>query len=490
MIYVCGTDRNYDDWAGITGDRSWNYEHMLPLIKKNQNMQDPRLTTGKCAAFHGTTGPLVVTTSDYDANFDSLAPTLRAAIKEKGLKELTEINCGPPYIGFVHAQSTVNNGERESAARAFLVPIRDQPNFYFMQNSFVDKIYLRKHYANLLVDGVSVLTKQDSCQKIKLQAQREVIISAGAYGSPQILLRSGVGRRKDLRRCNINQLKNLPVGRNLADHFITVHFFTFPGNETSTKAGALAFFEEQGVKFNQDQSGFLTTGSFNHHWFVNTRESSSPYPDVQFLFGVFDQNLIDFEPFIRDKVGFKDEFADQLINANKDHSLVMVASTLLQPKSRGSVKLRDCDDPYSPPVINPKYLRNQNDRETSLRAIRMLNDLMNTDAAKKGGIAPLDLVISECDVFERGSDRYNNCFIKYFSQNLWHPSGTCRMGFSEWDNVVDSKLRVFGVKKTFNTPMLRVADASIMPMITSGNTQCPVYAIGEKAAETIIAENL
>ncbi|KAG5683412.1 hypothetical protein PVAND_012695 [Polypedilum vanderplanki] len=489
MMYVCGTDKNYNNWAALTYDRSWSYENILPLIKKNQNNQDPKLTSGQCADYHGTDGPLVVTSSDFDVNEDSLWPILKAAVEEKGSRQLDDINCGPPYTGLVNVQSTVNAGERESAARAFLVPIRNNSNFYFMKESFVNKVYFKKENRNLLVKGVSVLTKQPSCKKIILQAKREVILSAGAYGSPQILLRSGIGRERDLRTCNIYQYKDLPVGRYLSDHFLSVHYYLMPGNLTSTIQGAQAYFGNEGGAFIFNHTGYFTTAGFNHNWFINTKDRNSDYPDMQIVFGVLDQNLLDIDVFFKEKLGFKDEFADQLIAANLNYSLIQIANVLLQPKSRGNVKLRDCNNPFAPPIINANYLDDKRDYDTVLRSINIINDFMNSNAVKSAGIRQVDLKIPECDIYKRNSENYNRCYIKYFSQNLWHPTGTCRMGYSSDENVVDSKLRVFGVRKTSRTPMLRVADASVMPLITSGNTQCPVYAIGEKAAATIIDDN-
>jgi choline dehydrogenase len=410
---------------------------------------------------------------------------LRAAAKENAIDELTEINCGAPYTGFVHVQSTVRNGERESAARAFLVPIRDNQNFYFMKESLVDKVLLEKDpEGHLVVKGVSVLTP---CKNIILQAKREVILSAGGYGSPQILLRSGIGRDRDLQKCDIPQLKSLPVGHNLSDHFVTVHFFTMPGNLTSTAEKAKNFFDRHCEQYFSNRTGFFSTAGMNFQWFVNTKDRKSDYPDVQIIFGLIDQNTPDFDVNMKEKFGYKKEFADQLIKANKEQSLVQVLIILLNPESRGNVEIRDCNDPCAPLIINGNYLNNEKDVNTVLNSIEILNDFFNSNEMKNAGIQPLDIDILKCNNLD--SREYNRCYIKHFSHNVWHPTGTCMMGVSAEDSVVDSKLRVFGVKKTEDTPMLRVSDASIMPLITSGNTQCPTYAIGEKAAAMIITDD-
>ncbi|KAG5683347.1 hypothetical protein PVAND_012633 [Polypedilum vanderplanki] len=286
MMYHCGNDRDYNDWAGITNDRSWNYENMLPLIKRTQNNQDPKLTYGKCAAYHGTDGPLVCSSSDYDLYEDNLLPILKSIIKEGNIRELEEINCGPQYTGFTHIQSTVNNGERESAARAFLVPIKDFPNFYLMKESFVDKFISKSK--------MEIFCERRQCLK------PNNLHAAKSHYKPKE--KSGIGRENDLKKCKIPQIIDLPVGYHLSDHFMTLHLFLLPDNQTSTPEGAQAFFSNEGGRFFTQRSGFFTTS------------------DVQIIFGLLNQNLPDFDVIFKDKYGFKDEFANPAIEANKHFS--------------------------------------------------------------------------------------------------------------------------------------------------------------------------
>lgn len=199
MQYVCGTDKNYNDWARITEDSSWNYKNILKFIKKHQNMRDSSLTEGKCAKYHGTDGPLSVSNLGYDA--DMLIPKLRNAAAELGYKELEDINCGPPYTGFVNIRMTSYNGQRESAARAFLVPLNRKNNFYLMKNSYVTNLIFEndERTNKPVLAGVKIKTDHSECRNIVVKASREVILSAGALTTPKILLQSGIGRREDLQ---------------------------------------------------------------------------------------------------------------------------------------------------------------------------------------------------------------------------------------------------------------------------------------------------
>jgi choline dehydrogenase-like flavoprotein len=491
MMYVCGTDANYNYWADAAGDSSWNYANMLPLIKKNHNMKDSSLTSGSNASYYGTSGPLTVSSCIEDLTHDALNPVLKDAATELSFNQLQDINCGAPYTGFVHVRSTVQNNQRESSARAFLVPLENKKNFYFMRESFVDKLMLSTDATGgVLVDSVKVLTKQSGCKTINIKAKREVILSAGTYNTPKILLKSGIGKAADLASCSITQKKDLPVGRNLADHVASLHFYTMPGGITANPATAFAYWTALGLQYSTLNTGHFSSGGFNYHAFVNTTSSTSAYPDVQVIFGQFEQNLVDFENLFLDRFGYKKEFTDQLFTANKQNTVVMALSLVLQPKSRGTVKLgANCADPYANPIIDGNYLSEPDDLETLLRGGNFVRNVFNTPAAQKAGIKPLNLVIPECDSFTRYSDAYNRCYVKYFTQTLWHPAGTNKMGTSATDSVVDSTLKVFGVKRTATNPMLRVIDSSIMPNIMSGNIQCPTYAIGEKGAAMIIAEN-
>ncbi|KAL7015011.1 hypothetical protein ACKWTF_016243 [Chironomus riparius] len=453
-------------------------------MKKSHQVKDPSgsLLTGNCKDYQGTTGPLVL--SNTDSSSDFVTSILKDASIELNIRQRSSANCGPPFTGFANIPMSINDGRRESAAKAFLVPLNDKNNFYFMRNSFVTKVITSKDSTGAwTATGVNVKTTSSKCSSIDLQASREVIISAGSYNSPLILQRSGIGKASDLNSCGITQIKDLPVGKNLMDHPVFVSFWTIPGS-LSNKLKSSAYFIKQLSQYMNDYTGYFSrVPGINYGGFINTLNASENCPDVQIIATGYEQNMPDMNIFMNDKWGFKPEFANQIVNANKDSAVIQVLLSVLHPKSRGTVSLRSCSDPYASPIINGNYFSDDEDLDTLVRGMKEVCKIFNTNAAKNAGIKPQIFNIPECDNLEFCSSSFIRCHAKYFTMNEWHASGTCKMGLSSNDSVVDNKLRVFGVKN------LRVVDASVIPIIPSGNTQCPTYTIAEKAADMILNEN-
>jgi choline dehydrogenase len=496
MMYVCGNDKDYNGWADSTGDTSWNYQNMLQYIIKHQNMEDKTLTTGTCAPYHGTQGRLRINDVGYD--HDPIIYYLRKAAAELNYTELVDINCGPDvgWHGFVNIRQTISGGQRESAARAFLTPLNNHSNFYFMKNSFVDKVLVTKDSSgNVLVSGVNVVTSISKCKNIQLKAKREVILTAGALSTPKILLNSGIGRQTDLQPCSIPQILDLNVGNNLIDHPISLHFWTVPANPNLSVTSYNLKVIARAFQYVFSNKGYFSNfGAVSYGGFVNTLNRTSKYPDIQYIFYRLEQHMTEIDKVYHEKFGFIPSIANQLVELNKDHAIIQISNILLLPKSRGSVKIRACNARANP-LIESGYFTDPSDMETMVRGYKALKAFFNSETMKNYGAKEIKIAIPECDALPSDSDDYIRCYIKYMSSNEYHPCSTAKMGnLSDPDAVVDSNLRVIGVKRGItpgvNThPMLRVADASIMPMITSGNTQCPVYTIAEKAAAMILNDN-
>lgn len=489
MLYMCGTNKDYNSWAESSGDSSWTYKNMLPFIIKHQNMKDEKVTIGPCAKFHGTDGPLRV--NNVGLNSDKLVPYLRATVKELNYSELKDINCGPKvgYNGFVNIPMTINNGQRESSARAFLIPLANNKNFYFMRNSFVNKLLIEKNEHNeVVVKGVNVMTSNKRCSNIQLKASREVILSAGALNTPKILLNSGIGRNEDLGECKIEQFLDLNVGRNFQDHIFSIHFYVVPSGLFTTKPNFYDWLSSKALQYTSTFKGYFSTlSSINYGAFLNTKNLSSKYPDVQWVFSRYDRSESEFTKILNDKLGFDLSFSQQIFDLNQNYSIIQILNVGLAPKSRGSIQLRSCTDFKANPIINGGYFSDKSDLETLVRGSKALEEFFNSYVMKKIGVEEAPLKIKECDILTSKSDDYRRCYIKYFSTSIWHPCCTASFGMkSDRNAVVDSKLKVIGVK---GKPSLRVVDASIMPTITHGNTQCPVYTIAEKAAEIILDSN-
>ena len=485
-MFVCGCDENYNGWATAANDASWNYTNILPYIKKSHNVSDSTgsLLAGSCASYQGTSGPLVLSNSDSSSDF--ITPILRSATMELNFPQKNSANCGPPFTGFGNIPMSIKNGQRESAARAFLIPLNNKGNLYFMRNSTVTKVITAKDASNnWFAKGVNVITNCTKCPNIVLQASREVIVSAGSYNSPLILQRSGIGRASDLSTCGTAQVADVPVGKNLMDHVNLVSFWTMPGSGfTNNNITSTAYFTAQAASYLLNFSGYFSRlQGINYGGFINTLNSSANCPDIQIIVGRYEQNMPDIDILLNNKWGIKPEYASQILAVNKNSAILQVFTVVLQPKSRGTVNLRSCTDPFAPPIINANYFNDTSDLDTLVRGMTSLCNIFNTNSSRNAGISPLALNITECNTYTFCSDSYIRCYSKYFTMNLWHASGTNKMGTSTTDSVVDNRLRVFGVKK------LRVVDASVMPVITAGNTQCPTYTIAEKAADLILADN-
>lgn len=464
MLYVCGNDRDYDSWAAA-GNPGWGYSSMLPLIKKTEKNTD----TSRSATYHGFTGKLSV--SNYDNN-EPFADTLEAAYNEIGYSTLLDYNART-YNGFTRVQSTIKNGERCGAYRAFIEPIKNRPNMFIMKNSLVTNVI----FSGTKATGVNVKTIFTTCPNIVLTATKEVILSAGALGSPKILMQSGIGRPADLTPLGITSRKNLPVGENLQDHVFSVHFIKI----NPTAVGSTILKTAQGLMdyFYNRAGENARVGTLNAEGFINTLDPSAKYPDVQMIFYKFPKDQIYLDSVLAN-FGLKDEYISQLMQENSQHEIVMAYNILLNPKSRGTYKLRD-KNPDSKPIINPNYLSQADDVDTLIRGANKITDLIYSSAMAPNEAEVVQMYIEECDGIEWGTDDYWICYFKYFTQNLWHPAGTCKMGpVGDPSAVVDPNLKVQGFTN------IRVADASIMPTVPSGNTQCPTYAIGQKASDIII----
>lgn len=454
LLYICGNDRDYDSWAN-QGNIGWDYQNFLHYIKKSEDNTNARvLGDGR---FHGSGGYLSV--SDYEIT-DPFVPILREAFSELGYKQVKNYKKGN-YVGFVELQGTIRGNERCSAARAFLQPIRSRKNLFVMKNSLVTNVL----FSGSTATGVNVRTTKTSCHDIQMFASKEVILSAGALGSPKILLQSGIGKLEDLSPFQIAQIKNLPVGENFQDHIEAVNFFKVnPNAPAQTMREMMRNFQN----YIFYRSGSLSNlGVTNHNGFINTKSFNAEYPDIQFIFTHFLKSQF-FLSSIFANAGYRDEFIAELLNINKKYEILMVYTILLNPKSRGTVKL-ETRDPISPPKIKSGYLTHPDDVEVLVQGINKLQTLIKTAAVQKNFAENIKFMIPECNSLSYASNAYWRCYLKYFTTSLWHPAGTCKMGKMGIDksSVVDDNLRVHGVKN------LRVADASIMPTIPSGNTQCP-----------------
>lgn len=459
MNYVRGNSRDYDDWFAM-GNPTWGWTDVLEYFKKSQKA-NPQLNE----KYHGTTGPLSVQLSMNQHPFRDI---LLDAGAELGYKYVVEMN--EAFVGMSQLLLNVEGGQRHSAAKAFLSPAKDRPNLHIIKNALVSEI----EFNNLnTATGVKFLINN---QPIIAKSKTEVILSAGAIGTPQLLMLSGIGQDKQLRKLNIKTRSDLMVGKSLQDHLMVPFFLT--AKKPMTEPFSTEQLAQEMFDFVVKKSGPLSSeGIFDISGFFNTVNLTDSYPDIQTHYVTFRKGDSIKMNELLSKMEYDDAITQAVVDANTQHDIVAVFLVLLNPKSLGTIRLRSTD-PLDHPIIQPNYLDKREDAQTVLRGLRLAQKFLTTKPFKLHEFDELQLNLAECGVF--GTDLYYDCYIRHMSATLYHPVGTAKMG-PDTDRfaVVDSRLNVKGVKG------LRVADASVMPKIVSGNTNAATMMIAEKAADFI-----
>ena len=466
MVYVCGNDRDYNYWESL-GNTDWGYKSVLPFMKLSEhNLNSTVVGNG---TYHGTKGPLYV---ESTPGSDPINAVIIAAWNQLGYKTIPDYNA-QDYNGVVELQSTIYLGERMNAWRAFLSGVyKDRPNLKIFLNSQVTKVI----FADKKAIGVNIRTNNSECLNIQLIAKKEVILSGGTYGTTKIMLQSGLGRLPDLQPHGIAQVADLNVGHHFIDHvygMIWVALNPSVAGETivDVLSASLNYFGTRNGPFSQ-------SGSLNCDAFINLTDPTAPYPDVQYAFLHIEKQQQFLAELLAD-INLKDEFIAKLLALNRNYQLIAIEVVVLKPYSTGRVELRS-SDPLDTPKITTGYLTDVEGRDKKLMiaGINKLKALLNTTSFKATQAHIVDFNI--CTNFPLFSDSYLECYVTYFTANLWHQSGTCKMGnSSDPDAVVDPKLNVYNVTN------LRVCDTSIYPTMPSGNTQCPTYMVGERCADFI-----
>jgi len=435
MIYVRGQREDYDAWAA-EGNSGWGWADVLPLFKRAEHNERG------ADAFHGSGGPLNVMDLQSPHRF---GPIFVEAAREAGHAANPDFN-GATQEGFGLYQVTHRNGERFSAAKAYLRPARSHANLHVVTEAHTTRVVLEGRRAV----GVEV---RIGAETRTLRARREVLLAAGALQSPQLLMLSGIGPGTHLQSLGIAVAHDLPgVGRALHDHVDVVQVLDAPHLKDLfglSLAGAWNAF--QGIlEWRRHRTGMLTTNYAEAGGFIRSA-TDVDRPDLQLHFVI--GKLVDH--------------GRQTVFGHGYSCHVC----LLRPKSRGSVTLAS-PDPLAAPSIDPNFLAERDDLERLVRGFREMRRILAQPALAGHGAREL------ADSAQAVSDAEIEAFIRARADTIYHPVGSCRMGGGALD-VVDAELRVRGVDA------LRVVDASIMPSIVSGNTNAPTIMIATKAVELI-----
>lgn len=496
MIYVRGNAEDYNEWEAL-GNDGWSYKNVLKYFKKSEKLSDftlideeeynlylskrkklrsnesLRYKLSKLAIkkYHSTKGVLNVQHFGYNPGSIDIKNAIFDGVEELGETYVPDIN-GKEQLGFTEIQSTTYRGRRSSTAKVFLSPIKDRPNLLIVKNALVQKLILDGDK----VSGVSVASQNE----VKVvRAKKEVVLSAGAINSPQLLLLSGIGPKAHLESVGIKVLHELKgVGQNLQDH-LTALAVPLSINRSKpdkvTTTDQLEYYYEFLFHGNGPLASFSYTDIIG---FINTMKNAS-YPDVQFHFIYFHFNETDAMTLMLEKWNFKPEVIKQYRDLVLKSNILIISTSLLRPKSTGKVELRS-SNPIDPPKIMGNYLKEPEDLQTIVRGIEFLVKLSETKALKKKDTMLEEVRLENCSSFKFKSNEYWECLVQHLSTNIFHPVGTCKMGSKDDPMaVVSNKLKVHGLTN------LRVADASIMPKIVRGNTNAPCIMIGEKAADMI-----
>jgi choline dehydrogenase len=424
MIYVRGNRADYDAWAAA-GHEGWSYDDVLPYFKRSEDNERGE------DAYHGVGGPMSVSES---RSMHPIVDTLLEAARQAGHEHNPDFN-GAHQEGVGRFQLTQRGGFRCSTADAFLHPASTRPNLEVIPRAMALRIVFDGERA------VGVEISRDG-QVQTIRAQREVIVSAGAYQSPVLLMLSGIGPEDQLAPFGIAVREALPVGEGLQDHCMAqLNYLT---DETSLHQVLtpenIALLETEG-------RGPLTSNIPEAAGFFRCRAGVDA-PDVEFHLA-------------------PSMFFDEGLSAPTDHGYCF-GPVVIKPTSRGRVMLR-APLPDSKPRVLCNFLTTPEDRESMLLGMRMALEISHQDSLRAIERAPFSVPHGD-------SDEELMAFIRRVAQTVYHPTSSCAMGA-----VVDSELRVYGHEG------LRVVDASVMPEVTRGNTNAPVIMIAERAADLIRA---
>ncbi|XP_043481452.1 glucose dehydrogenase [FAD, quinone]-like [Leptopilina heterotoma] len=465
MIATRGNPNDYNTWSRM-GNEGWSFEDVFPYFKKLENMQIPELRNNKL--MHNVNGPVGIDYSRYRT-------PLADAFITGGLKmgyNILDYNTNDTN-GFGYVQSTTKNGERMSTNRAYLHPIRERKNLFLSRESLVERILINNKQAK----GVK-FTKNN--KSIKVYAKKEVIISAGAIGSPQILILSGIGPEAHLKELGIDLIKSSPVGENLMDHvFYGGLIFTVNQSNPFLLENLInPFLPHLGNYLEKRDGAYTSPGGVEAVAFldVNRPGDSTSLPNVEFCFSAV--SLAAASNAYR-LYNLSEEFFQKVYKNILSQYTWMVLPFVMQPKSRGRILLRNKMAGSEPRII-PNYFQHPDDMGLMIKAIRIILDINESEEMRKFGSQLHEVPILGCEKLPFNSDQYWNCAVRTFTSTIYHPAGTCKMGAeSDSTAVVNPRLQVIGIKN------LRVVDASIMPELPSGHTNIPTIMIAEKAADMI-----
>nr|XP_018904350.1 PREDICTED: glucose dehydrogenase [FAD, quinone]-like [Bemisia tabaci] len=468
MIFTRGNYRDFNHWEEL-GNPGWSWENVLPYFKKLEDMtiEGPRSDT----RMHGRNGPMTISEAPFETIISKAFVT--------GGTELgySRVNVNSErQTGFSRLPVTLRNGTRCSTSRGYLHPARNRRNLHVRKYSQVTRVIIDPKTKTAI--GVEF---ERARKRYQVLARKEVILSAGAIGSPHLLLLSGVGPKKHLQEKGVKVVKNLPVGYNLQDHVALGGLTVLINQPVSIKTDRILSNATALNMFLTQHRGPITIpGGCEALAFIDTKNddprNTDGYPDLELLLVA---GAVSSEPTLKLNFGIKNSVYDSVYRDTEALDGFMVLPMIMRPKSTGFVLLKD-RNPFHSPYIIPNYFADEEDLDVAVAGVRKVQELIKTPAMRQLGAQLLQTPLPGCTSMPFDSDDYWKCHARHLPFTIYHLSGSCKMGpASDRTAVVDPRLRVHGVRN------LRVVDASIMPKVTASHTNAPVIMIAEKAADMI-----
>ncbi|XP_032663978.1 glucose dehydrogenase [FAD, quinone]-like [Odontomachus brunneus] len=455
MMYFRGHPEIYNHWWRI-GNPGWSYDEIIHYFERMENPIDPMILSDKHRSVKER-GPMSI---QYYPHKPKFADELLNAAGELGYK--TSVLKEYSQTGFMIAPMTIENGMRSTTSRAYLRSAHSRRNLRVLTNAQVTKIHISQWEKK--ARGVELVDKNGRKRMIK--CDKEVILTAGAIGSPHILLNSGIGPEKDLTRLGIRVYQDLPVGKNLHNHVsvaVPMSINDVP-YETITMEAVNEYLEKK-------TGPLASTGITQVTAFLESSYATNGVPDIQVFFDGFSSTC--------PKTGLPNECLNGKTTNCPTRRSIVARPTVVYAESRGDMKLRS-SDPMDPPLIYPDYFTNEKDLTVLLEGIKKVTKLVDTPTMKKWNLRLEQLRSPLCKDYHFGTDAFWMCQIRAETGPENHQSGTCKMGPSTDPlAVVDSELRVHGISN------IRVADASIFPIVPNSNPIAAIMMVAEKAADMI-----
>ncbi len=442
MVYMRGQRQDYDDWAALPGCRGWSYPNMLPYFKKSENFEP-----GPANEYHAKGGELNVT--HVQMKYDISEAYIKAA-ESVGIPRNEDIN-GEKQEGIGYVQVNMKGGQRWSSADAFLSPeVKKRPNLKIVLKALAKRVLLHGKKA------VGIEYQDAKGNTHQARADREVVLSAGTYNSPPLLELSGIGKPEVLRELGVEVKHALPgVGENLQDH---LQLWVQQGVKTKqclSEDGKFPRVVGAVLKYLFTKKGPLTMPACNVGGFVPNEGAERPIFQIHFTPGA----------------GGMDENGKMVATPDPG---VNSTVCIIRPTSRGSVHARSTDPKAFPKILH-NYMSTEHDRSLAIEGFKLQRKIYQSDAFKPYAtyeILPGESVQTDDEIMD---------FWRREGMSVYHPVGSSKMGPAEDPNaVVDNELRVHGIRG------LRIVDASIFPLLPSGNTHAPTVAVAERAADLIL----